>query len=203
MTLRFDEKLAKRLGVKKITGLDKFSLFTGVIGLLADTIAIGTFVHSIGSFFPGVTVAESSRPPEGGLLLTALIGLYSLTLLIWFLIRFERGRRLPNYKDDVRAFDLALGDSHDLALGDLGGIFGPPPWVFTLIPVIGIAVLAWIEETRTIFFVASFLAFLPVTLWIYTLTSNLWLALGIGLLASAFLSQYSTFFALILDKFFY
>ena len=45
--ITFNNKLAKMLGVKEITGLDKFSLFGGVIGLIADTIGILTFASGL------------------------------------------------------------------------------------------------------------------------------------------------------------
>jgi uncharacterized membrane protein len=174
----------------KFSALDKFSLVTGIIGLVADTLAIGSFVYSLGLF--ALPKGTQTTAPQGNLLLTAIVGFYSLTLIVWFLFRFERSR---SHEEEVNsAHELVEFDSSfEANLTMLG---------FVLCPVIGSILLAMFRQTRIIFFLAIFIAFLPTTLWIYALSSQAWLALGIGLLGSATLSQYSTFFALILDQFF-
>ena len=174
----------------KLTALDKFSLATGIIGLVADTLAIGAFVYSLGLF--AIPKENQVNAPQGNLLLTAIVGFYSLTLIVWFLFRFERSR--AHTEEVESAHELVEFDtSIEANLVILGLI---------LCPVIGSGFLAMLRETRVIFFLAIFFAFLPTTLWIYALTSQAWLALVIGLLGSATLSQYSTFFAVVLDKFF-
>lgn len=190
MQKQFDGKLAKLFGVKKITGLDKFSLFGGIIGLAADTIGIATSAR--GLFIP--TLPKPDTPPEAALLITAVLGLYFLTLLIWFLIRFERNKIELLVKEEL---DVAIRTYDQISPQDSSIVSA------LLIPLIGVILIVVREETRVIFFLSVFISFLPVTLWIFTLTANPWLALGIRLFGGAFLSQYATFFALILDKFFY
>jgi len=185
----FDEKLAKTLGLEKVTGLDKFSLYTGVIGLVGDTIGIGTF--AVGLMIPNLP--KPQHPPDGGLLITALLGFYFLTLIIWFLIRFERVKRQKRTgviaEESFRAFDEFSNQEG---------------WGFMLFPVLGgILNMFVIDATVVLSFLSIFISFLPSTLWLYTLSMNPWLSLGLGLFVSAFISQYATFFALVLDKFFY
>jgi len=169
----------------KLSPLDKFSLATGILGLGADTLAIGSFVYSLGLF--AIPQENQVNAPQGNLLLTAIIGFYSLTLIVWFLFRFERSR---SHEQEVNnAHELVEFDSGIEANLTMLGLF--------LCPVIGSIILAMFRETRVVFFLAIFIAFLPTTLWIYALSSQAWLALGIGLLGSATLSQYSTFFAVI------
>ena len=174
----------------KLTVLDKFSLTTGSIGLVADTLAIGSFIYSLGLF--AIPKENQVSAPQGNLLLTAIVGFYSLTLIVWFLFRFERSRA---HTEEVEG-------AHELVEFDTGVEANLVILGFILCPVIGSGFLATMRETRVIFFLAIFFAFLPTTLWIYALTSQAWLALGIGLFGSATLSQYSTFFAVVLDKFF-
>lgn len=174
----------------KLTALDKFSLTTGIIGLVADTLAIGSFIYSLGLF--AIPKENQVSAPQGNLLLTAIVGFYSLTLIVWFLFRFERSRA---HTEEVEG-------AHELVEFDTGVEANLVILGFILCPVIGSGFLATMRETRVIFFLAIFFAFLPTTLWIYALTSQAWLALGIGLFGSATLSQYSTFFAVVLDKFF-
>ena len=164
--------------------LDKFSLFTGIIGLISDTIAIGTFAVSVGLFIPNFKII--SGPPEGGLLLTAILGLYSLAMIVWYLLRLARAKG----KMTAFGFDELIEDR------EWPLYFVPLLGAFTAITVPALAVL------RLIFFLALFFAFLPATLWIYVLSANIWIALIVGLLGSAFVSQYAIFFALVLDKFF-
>ncbi len=188
MENKIDQRLAKILGIKKVTGLDKFSLFTGVIGLVGDTIGILAFAG-------GLIIPSLPKPevlPEGGLLITALMGFYFLTLIIWFLIRFERAK-----------LESITGEELDITHRAFDDFVGGSVWGFFLVPLMGTIFMMSDDETRVIFFFSVFISFLPVTLWIFTLSANPWLALGIGLFGGAFLSQYSTFFALILDKFFY
>jgi hypothetical protein len=180
----FNEKLAQVMGVEKINGLDKFSLFGGSIGLLVDTSAIIGLAR--GLIIPNIPKPVS--PPEGGLLITALLGFYFLGLLIWFLIRFERAKRNPNFEKDHRAFD-ELRQHAD--------------WEICLIPILGVFGLMKEETTQVILFLSVFIAFLPVTLWIYALTSTIGASLFTGLFASILFAQYATFFAMTLDKFFY
>ncbi len=189
MENKFDQNLAKALGVKKITGLDKFSLFTGTVGLIGDTIGILAFAG-------GLIIPSQPKPvipPEGGLLVTALLAFYFLTLLIWFLIRFERQkieiRTQKEFDSSYRSFDMLCAEDDQ--------------WGVILVPLIGAFFAMSIEATKVMFFFSAFVAFLPTTLWIYVLSTNPWLALGTGILGGVFLAQYSTFFALILDKFFY
>jgi hypothetical protein len=188
MENKFDVKLAKIFGIRKITGLDKFSLFGGGIGLIADTIGIAIFAH--GLFVP--SLPKPNIPPEGGLLITALLEFYFLSLIIWFMIRFERAKAEAITGEEL---DIDHRTFDDVTLG-----FG---WGVILVPLIGVIIAALYEDTRVIFFLSIFISFLPVTLWIFILTTNPWMALGIGIFGGAFLSQYATFFALILDKFFH
>lgn len=200
MAGNFDENLAKIFGVKKVTGLDKFSLFGGGLGLIADTIGIFIFARDL--FLPNQfdAVQANWSPSEGGLFMTALLGLYFMTLLMWFLIRLERSK-LEVMTGEVldpeyRAYDQLT--SEDL----LGKEENSAP--ILLVPFLGVFYAVFMADvTRVIFFLLVFMSFLPAALWIFALTANPWLALGVGLFASAFLSQYATFFALILDKFFH
>jgi len=174
----------------KLSPLDRFSLATGIIGLVADTLAIGSFVYSLGLF--ALPHENQAVAPQGNLLLTAIVGFYSLALIVWFLFRFERSRSHVEEVDGAHEL-VEFDSSLEANLTVLG---------FVLCPIIGSILLAMFRETRIIFFLAIFIVFLPTTLWIYALSSQAWLALAIGLLGSATLSQYSTFFALILDQFF-
>ncbi len=174
----------------KLTALDKFSLVTGIIGLVADTLAIGSFIYSLGLF--AIPKENQVNHPQGNLLLTAIVGFYSLTLIVWFLLRFERSRA---HTEEVES-------AHELIEFDAGIEANLVILGFILCPVIGSGLLTMFRETRVVFFLAVFFAFFPTTLWIYALSSQAWLALGIGLFGSATLSQYSTFFAVVLDKFF-
>lgn len=167
--------------------LDKFQLITGIVGLVADTIAIGSFASSLGL----IGLPQSSPDPSsnGGLLLTAIIGFYSLALIIWFLIRLERSRQ-----HNIGDIAQSLLGVHEEQVEVL---------VFALIPLVGAWSMTMLRPSRTIFLLAVFIAFFPTTLWIYALSAQAWLALGIGLLGSALLSQYSAFFAIVLDNFFH
>jgi len=185
---KLEAKLAQIMGVEKLSGLDKFSLLCGSIGLIVDTIAIIGF--SGGLVLPYLPVPN--KTPNGGLLLTAFLGFYSLTLIIWFLIRFERAKREKR------------GLVNDLSFRALDSITEDSSWGLILIPGLGTIYMLFVEETTIVIsFLSVFISWLPATLWIYTLSTNPWLGIGIGLAASLVLSQYATWFALILDKFFY
>lgn len=169
--------------------LDKFQLFAGILGLCADTIAITLFAESLGILgFPWSKVQLTEKAIEGNALLTVLIGFYSLTLIIWFLIRFERSRN--HAIGDFARELMDLNEDQFVLL------------LISFIPVIGAGFLAWIRPTRTIFFFSIFIAFLPATLWIYTFSVQAMPALFLGLLNSMLISQYATFFAIVLDSFF-
>ncbi|MFZ5858865.1 MAG: hypothetical protein ACOYZ6_18715 [Chloroflexota bacterium] len=174
---------------EKLSRLDKFSLITGVIGLVADTIAIGSFAYSLGLLGLPILGEMTRESKDGNLLLTALIGFYSLTLIVWFLLRLERSRGHSD-EADLAAEILDVSEDEVVMLGIL------------FIPLIGPFFLGLVRPTRVIYFFTVFIAVLPTTLWIYTLSSQPWSALGIGLLVSLTVSQYSTFFALVLDRFF-
>ena len=73
---------------------------------------------------------------------------------------------------------------------------------FILSPIIGMLPSFEIPSARVIFWLATFIALLPTTLWLYLLSAQLWIGCGVGLLVSLLLGQYSTYFALVLDKFF-
>ena len=81
-----DEKITRT----KLSPLDWFSLITGVLGLLADTIAIWAFAASLGLLMFPTGGNKPEDATDGTLLLTAILGFYCLTLIVWFLIRFER-----------------------------------------------------------------------------------------------------------------
>jgi len=188
----FNEKLAQIMGVEKITGLDKFSLFGGTIGLIVDITAIIGLAK--GLIFPNLPIPKEI--PTGGLLLTAFLGFYSLTLIIWFLIRFERSKReklgvLDKNNTSIRTIDLIDSQMTDSV-------------TILLVPLLGtFFVFFAVFDTMIISFLSVFISWLPVALWLYALQMNPFLAIGGGLIVSMFLSQYAIWFALILDKFFY
>jgi hypothetical protein len=173
----------------KLSRLDKFSLITGIIGLAADTLAIGSFAASLGLLsLPSQSSTVSST--AGNLLITAVVGFYSLTLIVWFLIRLERSRKHGEIGDlGQRILDLDEENAPVLAL--------------LLVPLLGPIFLCIARPTRIIFLLTVFIAFFPTTLWIYTLSASAWQACGFGFLGSMTISQFSTFFALVLDKFFH
>ena len=112
--------------------LDKFSLFTGIVGLFADTIAIGSFAASIGLFvIPNSAVKGSTN---GTLLVTGIIGFYSLALIIWFLVRLERARK-----------PAAMDELHELLESEGEDAFGI---LLVFIPLIGAFSLASYRSMR-------------------------------------------------------
>jgi len=186
---KFDDNLAKVMGVKKITGLDRFSLLSGVIGLIVD---IGAIIGLAGGLvIPNLPVPE--KIPAGGMLITAFLGFYSLTLIVWFLIRFERAKR--EKLEMIDSTSNRLFDSINEAMEGVVGIL--------LIPLIGTWLIFFVYETMATSFLSVFISWLPVALWIYVSTSDPWLGVGVGLVVSIFFSQYATWFALVLDKFFH
>ncbi|RMH33061.1 MAG: hypothetical protein D6694_15770 [Gammaproteobacteria bacterium] len=174
-------------GFRLMSRLDKFQLYAGIVGLVADTIGIGTFLASLG-LVKIPFISDFQDAPQGSFIIAALVGFYSLTLIVWFLIRFERQQ---HHNNDLERLDLSI-----LGYGGATAIF------FCFIPLLGAGFMAYLEKIRIIFFLAIFIAFLPATLWIYAVSTQAWLALGSGLLISAIVSQYATFFALVLDNFF-
>jgi len=70
-----------------------FALYTGVIGLVADTI---TILGVIGAelILPSVSnVRIVGAALDSLIVLTAFVGLYSLTMIIWFLFRRKRAEQ--------------------------------------------------------------------------------------------------------------
>jgi hypothetical protein len=103
---------------EKLSRLDKFSLITGVIGLVADTIAIGSFAYSLGLLGLPILGEMSHESKDGNLLLTALVGFYSLTLIVWFLLRLERSRGHSD-EADLAAEILDVDEGEVVMLGIL------------------------------------------------------------------------------------
>jgi hypothetical protein len=169
-----------------------WSLILGSIGLAADMITIlGTI--SVGRIMPAVSNVVLVTPAlETILLLTALVGFYSLTLIVWFLFRWRRSRQ------EIKTFGF------DELWEGFGS--GSDNWVdhivFILSPILGMLPSFSIPSARIIFWLATFIALLPTTLWLYLLSAQLWVGCGVGLLTSLLLGQYATYFALVLDKFF-
>lgn len=79
--------------------LDKFTILTGSIGLGVDTITIVGFATGAGLVIPNVKGFDNT--PGGVFLFTFLIGLYSLTMIVWFLLR----RKLLNPEAAIFGFD--------------------------------------------------------------------------------------------------
>lgn len=168
-----------------------FALFAGVIGLTADTITIlGTI--GVGRILPSVSNTRiASTALDSVLLITALVGLYSLTMIVWFLFRWKRA------KQETKTFGL---DDLYHEPEPSSPVFNI---IFSLFPIVGpFTGMLTLRSVRTIFWLAIFIALLPTTLWLYLLTTQVWISCGVGFLGSFLLAQYATFFALVLDKFF-
>lgn len=167
--------------------LDKFTILTGSIGLVGDTITIIGFGVGAGRIVPSVKGFDTV--PGETLLLTGLIGFYSLTMVIWFLFR----RKLLNPDTRTFGFDELQKDSRgDESVSEL---------MSNLIPFGGafLHIIAH-RSARVIFWLAVFVSLFPTTLWL-SLQFDALTGCAFGILLSFLLSQYSTFFALVLDKF--
>mgnify|MGYP000462791488 CR=1 FL=1 len=183
-----------------MTKLDRFTLLTGSVGLIGDTITILTFVGA-GLIFPNLTGFENT--PSGVLLFTGLVGLYSLTMLIWFMLRRKQlnptASQLGFDELQVRTYDARryLSDEPIIRTKD-----SALELVLNLVPFFGaFPHILNHKSARVIFWIAVFISLFPTVFWLYLLTAN---ALTAGILGGALsflLAQYSTFFALALDKF--
>jgi len=167
-----------------------FALYTGVIGLVADTI---TILGAIGAelILPSVSnVRIVGAALDSLILITALVGLYSLTMIVWFLFRRKRAEQ------EIKTFGFDELH-HEPESSPVENV------ILSLIPMFGafISMLS-LQSIRTIFWLAVFISLLPTTLWIYLLSTQVWISCIGGMLGSFVLSQYATFFALVLDKFF-
>lgn len=170
---------------------DNFQLFTGVTGLIADTIAILGFIGA-GVVLPSVSgIGIAKAALDALILLTAILGLYSLTMIVWFLFRRRRSRQ----KSKTFGFD-------ELCLQSFPGT-PATNILFSLIPMFGtfFGILS-LNSVRVIFWLGVFIALLPTTLWFYLVSGQASTGCLIGVFGSFFLAQYATFFALVLDKFF-
>jgi hypothetical protein len=178
--------------------LDKFTILTGSIGLVGDTITILGFAAGAGLVIPNVKGFQET--PGGVFLFTGLIGLYSLTMIVWFLLR----RKLLNPETAMLGFDeLPIHRTYD-PWGKLEGEKDSTiELVLNLFPIVGAFphILAY-RSARVIFWIAVFISLFPSIFWIYLWSSEALSAAAMGLFISFLLSQYSTFFALALDKFF-
>ncbi len=183
--------------LKNLSGLDKFAIVTGVIGLFADTIAIVGFATGAGLIIPNVQ--GFSTTPDGILLITGLGGLYSLTMIVWFMLRrkplnpetkmFGLDSLLHPPWEKKQAFDTEPSEVQNLIVC-LIPFFGP---FFTYFANI---------SARVIFWIGYFFSLLPCVLWLYLSSTSAWIGFLGGVFVSFLLAQYSTFFALVLDKFF-
>lgn len=170
-------------------------LIVGIIGLTADIITIlGTI--SVGRVLP-ITSNTIIIPPVLDLILlgTILLGFYSLTMIVWFLFQWRRSRQATKTFGFDEFWERIKKNSE-------GDSF---TWTFItalcFLPLIGVYVHISSPSARIIFWLATFVALIPTTLWVYLYTGQLGMGCGGGLLSSVFLAQYSTYFALVLDKF--
>jgi len=117
------------LRVYKMSNLDKFSLFTGIIGLIADSITL----IGLASLFtiPTPQLGFWSKP-EIVALWTFSLMVYGLIVCQFFIIqyartRWERMRKLPSIKSRKKCFfgfglfvvatnEHHLGDCHDKSI---------------------------------------------------------------------------------------
>jgi hypothetical protein len=180
--------------------LDKFTILTGSTGLVADTITIVGFATGAGLVVPNVKGFDST--PGGVFLFTGLIGFYSLTMIVWFLFR----RKLLNPETAMFGFDeLSVQKYRDFENYRWVELTRDSAWelIYNLIPVFGtfLHIIAH-KSARVIFWIAVFVSLFPSIFWIYLLSSNALSAALLGTGISYLLAQYSTFFALALDKFF-
>ncbi len=170
---------------------ERFDLFTGVIGLVADTIAI---LGAIGAGFIMPTFSNMrivSAALDTLVLFTALLGLYSLTMIVWFLFRWRRS------KQEEKTFGFDELYSFQSIEGTISYL------LFCLLPIIGAFGSAVIlPSMRVIFWFAVFISLLPTIFWFYLLSGQAAIASIGGILGSFAISQYATFFALVLDRFF-
>lgn len=168
-----------------------YPLYTGVIGLVADTITILGAI-GVAQILPHVSSTTITSPTfESLLLITALVGLYSLTMIVWFLFRWKRA------KQEIKTF--GLDELYQDSMGSTS-LFNV---MFALIPVFGpFNGMLSLRSVRLIFWLAVFVSLFPTTLWLFLLTTQALISCGSGLLGSFLLSQYATFFALVLDRFF-
>jgi hypothetical protein len=167
------------------------TVIIGGVGLIADTITIvGAIIAA--HIRPIVSGTSIVRPALDVVLLTTLlIGLYSLTMIVWYLFRRRR------LKQDAKQFGLDDIYELDPSAGPVYGI------IVSLVPVIGpFFGMITLVSARNVFWLAFFIALLPTTLWLYLFTISTGVSCTIGLLGSFVLAQYATFFALVLDKFF-
>lgn len=156
--------------MKNLSKLDNFFLISGVLGLFADTVALIEIFRRGGLTISGnPSVNEIS---EFSLILTAFFGIYSLTLLIWFLIR--------NFKNNI-----FVNDEYSTLAVPLLGMF---------------SLIIYMPD---IYFLSVFIAWLPSSIWIFAVSQTAYLAVLYGLLISLGISQYSVFFSLILESFFF
>ena len=124
-------------------------------------------------------------------LLTAVIGTYSLTLIVWFLFRWRRAQQ------DTKVFGLDELYHQPYSFSPTFNI------MFSLVPLFGpFGGMITHPSIRTIFWLAVFISLLPTTLWLYLVTAQIWIGCGAGLIGCFLISQYATFFALVLDRFF-
>ena len=170
---------------------DRFDLYTGIIGLVADTI---TILGAIGVELILPSVANTritGAALDSLILLTAFFGLYSLTMITWFLFRRQRAEQTTKTFGLDELYNEPDGESP---------VFNV---MFSLIPVIGpfLSMLS-LRSVRVIFWLAVFISLLPTALWLYLISAQVWIGFIAGVLGSFILSQYATFFALVLDKFF-
>jgi hypothetical protein len=153
-TLHFDKRLIMTRWDKF---KERFGLFTGVIGLVADTIAI---LGAIGAGFIMPSFSNMrivSAALDTLILFTLLLGLYSLTMIVWFLFRWRR------FKQEERTFgfdELYRFEGLDSKIAYL---------LFCLLPIVGaFGSVVVLPSMRVIFWFAVFISLLPATFWFYT-----------------------------------
>ena len=79
----------------------RFALLAGIIGLVADMITIlGTI--GVSQILPSTSnMRIVSGALDSLILITALVGLYSVTMIVWFLFRWQRtGQEIKTFGFD-------------------------------------------------------------------------------------------------------
>ena len=106
-----------------MSNLDKFSLFTGIIGLVADSI---TLIGLASAFTIPVPHLVFGGKPEIVAIWTFSLMVYGLIVCLFFTIQYARNRwkrlgKLPN-KDSQKNATLALGYLYWLPMSIIWGI---------------------------------------------------------------------------------
>jgi hypothetical protein len=160
-----------------MNNLDKFTILTGSIGLIGDTIAIVGFATAAGLVIPNVKGFDQT--PGGVFLFTGLVGFYSLTMVVWFLFR----RKQLNPETKRFGFD-------ELQIRQILNVWGryegeedsATELTLNLIPIFGAFrhILAN-KSARVIFWIAVFISLFPAVFWLYLWFSQALVATIAGL----------------------